>query len=150
MLIDHIGNAFVEEPVLLVNIMYMIGGITGPIMFFAAVEGYHKTKNLSKYMLRLLAFALISYFPYIFAFRNSFSILRLNVLFTILIGILAVYARRNINNIFLKTVAIILLLIASIPTDYGTSGVLIILVFDYYYGNKQGGVMEYSRLHCLK
>ena len=51
MLIDHIGNAFVEEQTLLANIMYMIGRITGPIMFFAAVEGYHKTKNLKKYML---------------------------------------------------------------------------------------------------
>ena len=91
MLIDHIGNAFVEEQTLLANIMYMVGRITGPIMFFAAVEGYHKTKNLKKYMLRLFAFALISYLPYIFAFRSSFNALRLNVLFTILIGLLSVY-----------------------------------------------------------
>lgn len=157
MLIDHIGNAFVEEPAFLANIMYMIGRITGPVMFFAAVEGYHKTKNLRKYMLRLFTFALISYLPYIFAFRSSFNALRLNVLFTILIGVLAVCARRNIKNIFLKVLAVILLLIASIPTDYGTSGVLIILVFDYYYGNRKNQVfgymiiamLEFSMLHLI-
>lgn len=149
MLIDHIGNAFVEESILLANIMYMIGRITGPIMFFAAVEGYHKTKNLRKYMLRLFTFALISYLPYIFAFGSSFNALRLNVLFTILIGLLAVYARRNIKNIFLKVLAVILLLIASIPTDYGTSGVLIILVFDYYYGNMKNQIFGYIIIASL-
>ncbi len=118
-------------------------------MFFAAVEGYHKTKNLRKYMLRLFTFALISYLPYIFAFGSSFNALRLNELFTILIGLLAVYARRNIKNIFLKAFVIILLLIASIPMDAGTAGVAIILVFDYYYGNKKNQIFGYTIIAML-
>lgn len=100
-------------------------------------------------MLRLFTFALISYLPYIFAFGSSFNALRLNELFTILIGLLAVYARRNIKNIFLKAFVIILLLIASIPMDAGTAGVAIILVFDYYYGNKKNQIFGYTIIAML-
>ena len=99
MLIDHIANAFINDTTHLYIIMSLIGKVTGPIMFFAAVEAYHHTRNLKKYIIRLFVFAIISYLPFMYAFSNRFNILRLNIIFTILFGILAIHARRNIKNI---------------------------------------------------
>ena len=111
MLIDHVGNAFINDSSQLYHIMSLVGRITGPIMFFAAVEGYHHTKSLKKYIIRLLVFALVSYLPFMYVFRDNFNALRLNVIFTILIGVLAIHVRRKIKNIFLKTFVILVLII---------------------------------------
>ena len=51
MLIDHIAVTFVAYDSVLFLIMDLIGRITGPVMFFAAVEGYHHTKSFQKYLL---------------------------------------------------------------------------------------------------
>ena len=145
MLIDHIALAFLDdgEHVFLYTVMDLIGRITGPIMFFAAVEGYHHTKNLKKYLLRLLLFALISDLPFMYAWSDHFNPLRLNVIFTILFGVLAVCARRKIKNIFLKIAVIYLLILFSLPADYGTTGVILILVFDFFYGSLKNQLAGY-------
>lgn len=69
MTIDHIAwlvfpgydNGLV--PVLL----HIIGRLTCPIMCYFIAEGYHYTKNINKYTLRLFVFSFISHFAYIFA-----------------------------------------------------------------------------------
>ncbi|WP_300409073.1 TraX family protein [Lagierella sp.] len=143
MLIDHIATAFVTDYGTVYYIMRLIGRITGPVMFFSAVEGYHHTRNLKKYIIRLALFALISYLPYMYAFNDDFDPWRLNVIFTILFGIIAIYVRRNVENPVLKFFMIFLIFIVSIPADYGTSGLLMILVMDYYYGNRDGEIFGY-------
>ena len=64
MVIDHIAFAFVPDGTLLAILLHSIGKITGPTMFFAAVEGCHHTRNLNRYLLRLAVFALVSCFPF--------------------------------------------------------------------------------------
>ena len=65
MVIDHIAFAFVPDGTLLAILLHSIGKITGPTMFFAAVEGCHHTRNLNRYLLRLAVFALVSWFPFL-------------------------------------------------------------------------------------
>ena len=65
MLIDHIAWAFVELDSPLGQAMHFIGRLTAPLMCYFIAEGYHYTKDLQKYMLRLGIFALISHFPYV-------------------------------------------------------------------------------------
>ncbi|MBQ8574651.1 MAG: conjugal transfer protein TraX [Clostridia bacterium] len=48
-------------------VMHIIGRITCPIMCYFIAEGYHYTKNVNKYTMRLFAFSFISHFAYIFA-----------------------------------------------------------------------------------
>ncbi len=143
MLIDHFAIAFIDDNTLLYVVMRMIGRTTAPIMFFAAVEGYHHTKNFKKYLMRLFIFALISYLPFVFAFSNQFEPLRLNVIFTILLGVLAIYARREIKPLSLKILALLFLVLASTYADYSYIGVLIILLFDLQYGNRQMQLLNY-------
>ena len=51
---------------------HIIGRITAPIMWFFIAEGYHYTRNVRKYGIRLFAFAVISHFAYNFAFGIPF------------------------------------------------------------------------------
>lgn len=47
--------------------LHAIGRLTAPIMWFFIAEGFHYTKNVKKYILRLFVFAIISHFAYNFA-----------------------------------------------------------------------------------
>lgn len=48
-------------------LLHIIGRLTCPIMCYFIAEGYHYTKNLNKYTVRLFLFAFISHFTYVFA-----------------------------------------------------------------------------------
>ena len=65
MILDHLAHIVVCLPIdpslrtVLALIMNSIGRITMPIMCFFIAEGYHYTKDIRKYLLRLLVFAII-------------------------------------------------------------------------------------------
>ena len=65
-----------------------VGRLAFPIFAFMIVEGYTHTKNLKKYVIRLLAFALISEIPFnLMTGGRVFYYVHQNVLWTFLIGI---------------------------------------------------------------
>ena len=47
--------------------LHVIGRLPAPIMWFFIAEGFHYTRNVKKYILRLFVFAIISHFAYNFA-----------------------------------------------------------------------------------
>jgi len=150
MLIDHIAYAFVPYGYPLSIVMHFIGRITGPIMFYFVVEGYHRTRSVNKYTARLAIFALISYFPFIY-FKTggillNINFMKLNVIYTILLGLLAIRVRRELKNPVLKTLLILCLVILCIPADWGTWGIIIIIVFDYFYGNFRNQAFGYCMI----
>ncbi|MGN0814177.1 MAG: TraX family protein [Candidatus Coproplasma sp.] len=74
MTIDHIADliypGFPTDPIAIT--LHIIGRLTAPIMWFFICEGFHYTKNLKKYLLRMFVFAIISHFAYCFAFGINF------------------------------------------------------------------------------
>lgn len=70
MTVDHAADllfpGFPANPMAIA--MHAIGRLTAPLMWFFVCEGFYYTKNLGKYLLRMLAFAVISHFAYCFAF----------------------------------------------------------------------------------
>jgi len=62
-----------------VLLAHIIGRITAPIMWFFIAEGYHHTRNLKKYVLRLFALAVVSHFAYNFCFGIPLIPLRTGV-----------------------------------------------------------------------
>lgn len=105
MIIDHIKYAFPST----INEITMYGGrIAFPIFAFCAVEGYVHTSDFSKYLKRLVIFALISQIP--FMLFSSLPLLNgggLNVLFTILLGIMAIKLYESSDKKFIGILAVI-------------------------------------------
>ncbi len=135
MLIDHVGATI---PIWIGDVqinqfMRLIGRTTMPIMCYFIIEGYQKTRNVKKYALRLLVFAIISEIPYRLLFPTSGS----NVIFTLLAGLCAlwVYDTLKEKNKLLAALSVMGICVAvtfNIPgfiktsTDYMLLGVLAI------------------------
>ena len=71
MLLDHTAYIFFPGTGLLYFSFRLIGRLTAPIMCFFLAEGYYYTRSKSRYQLRLMLFALLSQFPYFFAFSRN-------------------------------------------------------------------------------
>ena len=125
-------------------LMHAFGRITAPIFFYLLALGYKRTSNANRYTLRLLIFALISYVPYIWYFENeppnSTNFLHLNVIFTMLIGLLLIRSINEIRNIPLKAIAIVFCLLIGYWSDYGLYGLAMILICYLAAGSRRGTV----------
>lgn len=152
MLIDHTAYAFVSDYFSLTGaILHTIGRITGPIMFFFVVEGYHHTRDRNKYTLRMALFALVSYFPFVWFVGGGFALqaeqyLHFNVIYTLLLGLLALRARHEIPNKVVGWLVVIPLLFLSELGDWGYIAVLNILLFDLFRGHFKRQAAAYCAL----
>lgn len=94
MVVDHVAFTFVPYGTPLWTVMDAVGKLTGPIMFYMAVEGFHHTRSIRRYLARLAVFAGVSYFPFLYFCAmgqpEQMNPLRLNVIYTISLGVLAV------------------------------------------------------------
>ena len=115
-----------------------IGRFAFPIFAFQISEGYSHTKDVYKYLFRLFIFAIISQIPFML-FQYSMGInLSLNVFFTLLFGLLAIFIYDKIKYKFLGILcAFILGIIAELcKFDYGFYGITIIFLFYLFRSNK--------------
>lgn len=123
--------------------MTYVGRMTFPIFAFMISEGFVHTSNLKKYIFRLLGFALISEIPFnLFYGGNWFYPYHQNVLFTLLLGLLAITlidkARKDKTaKSIIKTVLILIPIclgaFIGFP-DYGFWGFLTVVMFYLFRG----------------
>ena len=137
MLIDHMYHTLFSDKIW----MNAVGRITFPIFAFMIVEGYHHTRNIKKYMLRLLIFAIISEIPFDLMIDESlFYPFYQNVMWTFLISLCAIALIEKIKNkyqdnriiLFFLTGLIVIfsyLLGMIMFVDYFGYGVLTVLTF---------------------
>lgn len=116
-------------------VMRCIGRIAFPIFCFLLIEGFLHTSNKQKYALRLFLFALISEFPFDLAlFNTPFDLEHQNVFFTLLIGLLVIWAMEAAEKfrfyILLKAAAVLAggALALLLKTDYDYKGIIVIVV----------------------
>ena len=140
MLLDHMWGTVLSDYIWLTR----IGRLAFPIFAFMIVEGYTHTKNLKKYVLRLLIFAVITEIPFNLMVGNRvFFYPHQNVLWTFLIGI----GLMHLNELARKTEKIWLSVLTMVSTcflayilgyitfvDYNAAGILTVLLFYFCRG----------------
>lgn len=134
MLFDHTGYIIFHK----FSFMNFLGRLAFPIFAFQLTEGYIHTKNLKKYMLRLFLFAIISQVPYML-FLNTFSDgFHLNILFTFILGLLAIACYEKAKNKYLGILGVVVCTAISqiVSFDYEWFGIAVIFVF-YLFKNKK-------------
>lgn len=123
MLVDHIGHIFFADALW----MRMIGRLTFPIMAFFIVQGYRHTRNLRRYIIRLLVAAAVSAIPFALAFDNWMR--AGNVMLTLALGLMALWAIDHLRPKWLAVTVVVLSYLLSYFGDWGGTGILIILSF---------------------
>lgn len=134
MLIDHIAAFFLTlekhpELIALYVIMRTIGRIAGPVMLYFLAEGYSHTSSKLKYGLRLFCFGIISQIPYSLARYGKVSTENLNVIITLFMSFLMLYATDRIKNQILKGLVVFIFILLTVFSDWGIIGPLIVWLF---------------------
>ena len=142
MLCDHLWGTIVPGN----DWLTCIGRISFPIFAFMIVEGYFHTKNLKKYVYRLLIFAILSEIPFNLAMgSNIFYPMHQNVLWSFLISIGLIHWNEKAKEsckmwkqLAIGCVTIILGYVIGLLTmvDFYHAGILTVLVF-YFFRQKK-------------
>lgn len=155
MTVDHAADLlFVGFPIQPIPIvLHLIGRLTAPMMWFFVVEGFYYTKDLKRYMGRMLLFAILSHFAYCFAFGIDCLPLRSGIfnqtsviwpLFWALVA-LWIFHRNTTWKHWQKILALVAILIITFPADWSCIAVMAILMMYDQRGNpkKQWLVMAF-------
>jgi hypothetical protein len=122
MAVDHIGTLIYPEALWL----RVVGRLAMPIIAFLLVEGYHHTRHLGRYLLRLLAFAVLAQPVYRLVFPHG-----LNVFFDLLVGLCVIWAAERIRSRWLVAGLLLVVGVAGfyVTLDWWHLGVLMVFVF---------------------
>lgn len=127
MILDHIKYALPSTE----NwITIYLGRIAFPLFAFFITEGYIHTSNLKKYFKRFFIFGLISQIPFML-FRTLVGEWKmLNIMFTLLLGLLAITVYNKINKKYISIPVCLLLIVLGeiLNVDYGWFGVALVLL----------------------
>ncbi len=150
MTIDHI--AWLAFPGydngLIPVVLHIIGRLTCPIMCYFVAEGYHHTKNINKYTIRMFVFAVVSHFAYIFAsssfvdpksfipFYYGDFLNQTSVMWSLAWGLvmLRVVNSERINS-SIKVILVLLICVIAFPSDWSCIASLCILAIGTNRGN---------------
>lgn len=161
MLCDHLWATVIPGN----NWLTCIGRIAFPIFAFLIVEGYFHTKNLKKYVLRILLFAVLSEIPFnLVAGGSAFYPVHQNVLWSFLIslGLIHINERTRCTGkrplrILAAVLTVLLGSAAGLITmvDYYHAGILTVLTFYFFRGRRwwnfllQFFILAYINLELL-
>ena len=152
MLCDHLWGTIVTGN----DWLTCIGRLTFPIYAFMIVEGYFRTKNLKKYVKRLLIFALLSEIPFNLAMGSRlFYPIHQNVLWSFLISIGLIHWNERVKgkaiwkSILVGIASVCIAYIIGIVTfvDFYNAGILMVLVF--YFFKKRTWWCYLGQLICM-
>ena len=158
MVIDH-TSVFIGD-LYLYYLMRFIGRTTIIIMCYFIAEGYHKTRDLDKYLLRMGLFAAVAQIPFYlyshpdipsdfmsFITGNLFS---RNVIFTLFTGLALISILHSRYSPILKILALAAAFHITRNSDWRMYALLWILCFDIFYGSKKKQLIAASVILLMR
>lgn len=145
MFLDHVRYAI---PMTAIPITEYLGRLAFPIFSFVISEGFVHTHSKTKYMLRMLIFAIVSQIPFnLFAHKLVHSASTLNIMFTFEYALIGLYIYEFFKNQkefpkFFKwcsviiSLSTILFVVYLVHPDYSWYGVCCVWIF-YLFKNKK-------------
>ncbi|MDU5511940.1 TraX family protein [Enterococcus gilvus] len=144
MLINHAGQLFEwgHNPQLIPLFAFseFVGRFTFPIMAYLLVEGYHYTRNVKKYAMRLALFWVLSIYPF-YLLHNpnyAFSITDIpnNIFFTLLMGLVMITCYSKTNSRIGHFLIVVLFMSLTFLSDWNLIGIVMIWAFYKYHNDK--------------
>ncbi len=126
MLLNHIAGIFLEPGTLQAELFFDIGYFTAITMCYFMVEGYQHTRSKKNYGIRLLLFALVSQFPFEFAFEHG----GLSMIYTLFCCFLILVVRERAESPLLRKFLQVLLTLATAVGDWPFFAAAFVILFD--------------------
>lgn len=140
MTLDHIAY-ILHTP--FETVFRLMGRLSFPLFVFLIVFNLSQKNLFKKYISRLFGFALISTLSLIYFKSKAGEIIPLNILWTLLLGVVTIYTIKTVNNLsnkFLRylTLAYVLLfaIVLSFIVDYEVFGLLYMLSMYGWFNKK--------------
>lgn len=136
MILDHIKYS---GPIFENFFTEYLGRLSFPLFAFLIAEGYSHTSDLKKYYKRLFIFGLISQIPFMFFRMLVGEWKMLNIMFTLLFGLICIttYDKINKKYISIPIVIVIIFLGEILRVDYGWLGVMTVFIMYLLRNNKK-------------
>jgi len=143
MFCDHAGKMLLPA----VLEMRMLGRIAFPLYCWCMVVGFHYTRSVPKYLLRILLIGLVSQPLYMLGLNHTWK--EPNIFLTLFVALCGLWGMRE-KKFFSHIWAPVLALAASVllHCDYGWKGVLLVLLL-YGARNSRGAIAAVMIAFCL-
>lgn len=137
MLIDHTGALFFPQ----LTVLRIVGRLAMPIYCFLIAEGAVYTHDRTKYLGRMVLFALLSELPFNLMFGSLFTTEHQSVMVTLTVGLTCIFCvqffRERMQSRLrllpiLAVCALACALAELLRADYGYLGVLMVLSFYFF------------------
>ena len=123
MFIDHAGKMLFSN----MAEMRILGRVAFPIYVWCMIVGFHYTRSVPKYLLRVLIVGAVSQPLYMLALNHTWN--QPNVFLSLLLGLCALWGIREkkfLSHIWAPAAALILAIV--LKADYGWKGVLLFIL----------------------
>lgn len=152
MTIDHLAwllfPGLSREPIAI--IMHVVGRLTAPIMWYFIAEGCYYTKDIKKYFLRLMTFAVAGHFAFCFGLGIPFNIIvgsifnKTSVMFPLAMAVLLIVIFRNEKiSDMVKILVIIVFCLLTFVADWSSIAMMMPFFLYQHRGNKKQQVLDY-------
>ena len=126
----------------------LVGRISFPLFAFLIGEGFRYTKDRKKYFYRIFLYALVLQIPDLLSIEKYDG----NIFFTLSFGILSLLILNNTKlNKFIKIILVIIIVVSAemLTLDYGSYGVMIIIIFYLFRENNIMTAFSFTAVNIL-
>ena len=133
MFCNHFAYVFLKEGSTGQEVMIDIGYFTAITMCYFLVEGYHYTRSVKNYAVRLLVFGILSQLPFMLALKQK----NLNMMFSLLLCLGVVWIEEHVKNKGERTTLLCVMVCCSFWTDWALLAPVFTILFANAYGDRR-------------